>query len=79
MKKGWIYFFIILSFIGMITFFALDIFEILPKGMGFGFIFGSAGTLLQTLSYWKSNRFNALLQLFSSLIFVVVTVLYFIK
>lgn len=71
--------FIILSFLGMITFFMLDIFEVLHKGMLFGFICGAIGTLLQAFLLWKNNRFNAWMQLLSCFIFMVAAVLYFLK
>lgn len=69
---------IVISFIAMLSFFLLDIFEVLKNGLAFGFIFGFVGTLLQTVLYWAKDRFKAMLQLFSAFIFVVAVLIYFL-
>ena len=70
---------IALAFLCMVSFFVLDICEVVKCGFAFGFIFGAIGTLIQMFMYWKQDRFKAYLQLSSAVIYVALAVILLVK
>ena len=68
LKKNILYCLTAFTFLGMVTFFVLDICEVMKAGVAFGFVFGAIGTLMQTFMYWTQDRFKAYLQLGSAVI-----------
>ena len=78
-KKNIFHCLIALAFLCMVSFFVLDICEVVKCGFAFGFIFGAIGTLLQTFMYWKQDRFKAYLQLSSAAIYVALAVILALK
>ena len=78
-KKNIFHCLIALAFLCMVSFFVLDICEVVKCGFAFGFIFGAIGTLLQTFMYWKQDRFKAYLQLSSAVIYVALAVILALK
>ena len=78
-KKNIFHCLIALAFLCIVSFFVLDICEVVKCGFAFGFIFGAIGTLLQTFMYWKQDRFKAYLQLSSAVIYVALAVILLVK
>ena len=78
-KKNILYCLIVFTFLGMVTFFVLDICEVMKAGFAFGFVFGAIGTLMQTFMYWNQDRFKAYLQLGSAVIYAALAVVLLIK